>query len=677
MRTCHELTVHDAAIQSIVAFDGEERHDYTRQRNSGAPFYPWGLNPRSASEQMPALYLGFDPFPSNTFDKARPLTLWFRTPTPAPHQQDEYQRIRDEEFSPPAQEPNPPIPLLPADRLALPRLDHPSLTTVWELRVGPDAWEPLRADDRTRGFTLDGPVVLYRDAPTKLGEPIRFEEQPVPTPLTYVRCRVASGRLDEAPVLTFVDVNTVLTEQSVPTVSRISAKDLRVKLLTAREQHPQPNPLPLDEVVRNHPRWVAGTPLGTSPTNPLVEWVAEMKDGEPTAIVPIFVYAEFDRVQSDGRTRLWLEHAPVVVESLRVFIAEPPDGPSGSWALHAWSRRPDWDNSGPGARDYVVDPTQGIVEFGDGAHGRTLPRGALAVVAATSTAGASEGIAERGVWDVLIGDEDAVRPNGPTRALLGATDVFTLMNPERARHGADEETVAEARARLTASLRAPERLVELGAAAGQTLDGLDRADVLAVAAPDQAVAAVDYERLAIDVPGAPMRRARAFAGLDPDFPGMTVPGTVTVVVIPGLPVGKPRPGRASLARVARYLDRRRTVGTRLIVVGPQYVEVVVRATLRARPDAPREIAARAAAALKKFLDPLDGGERKRGWPMGRAVYRSEILACLDRVEGVDHVVALDIFADRHGRLEEVLANLSLCPLELVTSGPHKLEVLPA
>lgn len=174
-----------------------------------------------------------------------------------------------------------------------------------------------------------------------------------------------------------------------------------------------------------------------------------------------------------------------------------------------------------------------------------------------------------------------------------------------------------------------------------------------------------------------MRRARAFAGLDPDFPGMTVPGTVTVVVIPGLPVGKPRPGRASLARVAPYLDRRRTVGTRLIVVGPQYVEVVVRATLRARPDAPREIAARAAAALKKFLDPLDGGERKRGWPMGRAVYRSEILACLDRVEGVDHVVALDIFADRHGRLEEVLANLSLCPLELVTSGPHKLEVLPA
>ena len=83
-----------------------------------------------------------------------------------------------------------------------------------------------------------------------------------------------------------------------------------------------------------------------------------------------------------------------------------------------------------------------------------------------------------------------------------------------------------------------------------------------------------------------------------------------------------------------FLARRKTLGTRLVVVGPRYVTVTASATLRPLRGAdPAAVAAAALDALRGFIDPLRGGPAGRGWPFGRDVHRTEILALLERCGG--------------------------------------------
>jgi hypothetical protein len=125
--------------------------------------------------------------------------------------------------------------------------------------------------------------------------------------------------------------------------------------------------------------------------------------------------------------------------------------------------------------------------------------------------------------------------------------------------------------------------------------------------------------------------------------------------------------------VGRHLRRRGVVGTRILVAGPDYVEVTVRARVRAAPGADGAALAReATAALAAFLDPLDGGPDGGGWPFGRDVYRSEVLELLDRLPGVDVVLALELA----GPCPRGCANVCVPPTALVASGAHAVEVDP-
>ena len=124
--------------------------------------------------------------------------------------------------------------------------------------------------------------------------------------------------------------------------------------------------------------------------------------------------------------------------------------------------------------------------------------------------------------------------------------------------------------------------------------------------------------------------------------------------------------------VRRYLLRRRTIGTRLLVVGPDYVEVRVNASVRTRPRADvRRTQADIVAALNAFLDPMRGGPSGRGWPFGRDVYRSEVLQVIDGVPGVDYVVSLELFA---GADEAPCGNVCIGATSLATAGQHEVEV---
>jgi predicted phage baseplate assembly protein len=236
------------------------------------------------------------------------------------------------------------------------------------------------------------------------------------------------------------------------------------------------------------------------------------------------------------------------------------------------------------------------------------------------------------------------------------------------------ETVAEAVGRAVDVLYAHERLLELAAETqSQTLDQIDRRRVRALPAPTRAVNLLDIERLALDVPGTRVARARAWAGVHPDYPCLQAPGVVTVVIVPDQPVARPQPSRGLLEAVKCYLSRRRTVCTRLEVVGPTYVAVRVKARARTRPHTNKAQAReRIRQALDTFLDPRSGGPAQLGWPFGRDVYRSEILQIIDGVPGVDHVLELTLSATTG---EPSCGNVSLCPTWLATPGQHQIEVV--
>ena len=221
---------------------------------------------------------------------------------------------------------------------------------------------------------------------------------------------------------------------------------------------------------------------------------------------------------------------------------------------------------------------------------------------------------------------------------------------------------------------AHERLLEVCAEAKcQSLDQLDSRRARALRAPSRAVNLLDIERLALDVPGTRIARARAWASMHPAYPCLTAPGVITVVIVPDQPLAKPVPTAGLLAAVRRYLERPRMVTMRIEAVGPEYLEVCVRASVRTKAYAePVRVRDRIQAALNIFLNPRRGGPEGRGWPFGRDVYRSEILQLIDDVPGVDHVLTLSLTA---GSGEAQCGNLPLCPTWLVTPGPHQIEVV--
>ena len=91
-------------------------------------------------------------------------------------------------------------------------------------------------------------------------------------------------------------------------------------------------------------------------------------------------------------------------------------------------------------------------------------------------------------------------------------------------------------------------------------------------------------------------------------------------------------------KVWRFLDRRRLITTRVHVVGPDYIRVslIIEITREARTN-PQQVSTAIDQRLRQFFHPLTGGEQGNGWPLGRAVYKSELFQLIEAVEGVDHV----------------------------------------
>ncbi|HYU79695.1 MAG TPA: baseplate J/gp47 family protein [Vicinamibacterales bacterium] len=155
------------------------------------------------------------------------------------------------------------------------------------------------------------------------------------------------------------------------------------------------------------------------------------------------------------------------------------------------------------------------------------------------------------------------------------------------------------------------------------------------------VSCSDYEIAAQSID--PQRIARAHCVPNRDLTRDTVaaraavrPGHVTVLIVPRDPADSALP--QLLTAVKDHLEPRRLLTTRVHVGTPEFVDIGVRLVMTVdRGASTTNVRQQIEAALVKFFDAGSGGSEGKGWPLGRAVFVSEIYRLLDQLPGVDYV----------------------------------------
>jgi len=205
------------------------------------------------------------------------------------------------------------------------------------------------------------------------------------------------------------------------------------------------------------------------------------------------------------------------------------------------------------------------------------------------------------------------RGNIPTGALTvlnqDSKGVQSVVNIEPAKGGADAETIDQAQLRGPWTLKHRYR----------------------------AVTCEDFERLAMEA-SPDVARAWCFDS----------GGVIHVLVLPddeGEETDRPLPNSRLIERVASYLDERRIVTTRIAVRGPDYVGVEFTFRIHLAPKQAGQFTVIADAIkrdITRFLHPLHGGADGTGWPIGRTIHVSELYYRVEQIAGVDRADSITI-----------------------------------
>jgi predicted phage baseplate assembly protein len=323
-----------------------------------------------------------------------------------------------------------------------------------------------------------------------------------------------------------------------------------------------------------------------------------------------------------------LANAPVLRETLKLEVNEG-DG------FRAWTRVNDFFGSSGQDEHYLLDRTSGRIRFGDGTNGR-IPVANVQDPASNVVAreyrfgGGRRGNVPAGSLKTLLTTVAGVDENGVT-------------NLQAATSGREEETLAQAQ------LRAPQSLKN----------------------KCRAVTEEDFAALARQA--ADIRRAKALSLFHPGFPGVKVPGVVTVIVVPDSEAPNPTPSEGTRRTVCAYLNQRRLLTTEVFVIAPTYrlVEVRVEATAAGNADL-ADLSQGIEKALLDYFHPLTGGEDGGGWPFGATILYSRVYQRVFTVPGVQSIERLVITLDGEEAAE--CANVPIGEGALLYSTQHEVEV---
>lgn len=270
---------------------------------------------------------------------------------------------------------------------------------------------------------------------------------------------------------------------------------------------------------------------------------------------------------------------------------------------------------------YMLDPESGEICFGDGAHG-ARPQRNVRIVATYDFGGGRQG-------NVGIGMINR-SPSLPAS--------YKVNNPLRTWGGDNAEDVASAEKTIPRTVKHRDRLVS----------------------------AEDFEDVTKRTPGVDIGRVEVrplfLPPTDETNAGTEkVPGVVTVMVIPdSIANDNPKPDQFFLETVCDHLQPRRLITTELYVRGPQYVDIWISVAVKIlKGFATGSVRESIRQELFRFLSPLYGGYKERGWQMVTPVTQLSLEAVVARVEGVQEVSHLLLGETMDDQLQVPMAGLQL------------------
>ncbi len=276
-----------------------------------------------------------------------------------------------------------------------------------------------------------------------------------------------------------------------------------------------------------------------------------------------------------------------------------------------WRQVPDVQMGGRNERIYALDPEAGTIRFGDGMHGLAPAVGKAIHVAYARTGGGIDGNLPPGTLKAI----DTPPPPGG-----GLPPKLKLSQPLATSGGIDAETLVSAEARVPSLLRHG----------------------------DRAVTREDWRALALQTPGVMLGRVEVLERFKPQQRRFNIPGVVSVMAIParyGTAAPAPRADRETLERVHAWLDPRRTLGSELYVIAPDYVPMGVSAAVELIDPSTRDyVLVAVKEAIRLHLWPLaPGGSDGTGWTLGRTVDDRLIETAIARVPGIRSVAPVKLF----------------------------------
>jgi len=326
------------------------------------------------------------------------------------------------------------------------------------------------------------------------------------------------------------------------------------------------------------------------------------------------------------------------------ILVTPPNG-----LPQRWQEVADFADSGPEDRHYTIDSLTGTVQFGplirepdhlrrqtqirsriqqptrvermallsapeaqalEHQYGAVPPRGSVINMVAYRTGGGRQGNVQ----------------SGTLRFLKSAVPyVASVVNYQPARNGADAESLDQA------VLRAPQML----------------------RTRDRAVTAEDFEVLAQRAGAGAIARVRCLPTAESGAGVvrlLLVPQANTDAIAQGAGIAPElfalRP--ALQDQVLSYLNQRRLLGVQVQLQEPEYVGVAVQTEVGLEPaydhpQAQQKILLNLRVAIYRYLNPLIGGPEGKGWPFGRPVYTSDIVALLQQTPGVRYLGGVLLF----------------------------------
>jgi predicted phage baseplate assembly protein len=412
-------------------------------------------------------------------------------------------------------------------------------------------------------------------------------------------------------------------------------------------------------VLRLPDTWAPGIPPGSTDTTPL-RWM-RMQIAYGTFLTPptlVSVKLNMTRalavrtirdeiltpVTGVGGSVMRLSQTPILPGSLILEVednadlslsATSPTTSASGFQGKQWRNVDDLSEFASDDEVYVLDPATGLVNFGDGTHGKRVPPGFRNVRASSYQVGGGEG-----------GAVDAGKISGLVNSVPFLSGVT---NPQPASGGMDAESQQQAKQRGPKELRAHGR----------------------------AVAVADYEVLALRAPGARVARAHAVSGFHPAFPGKPIPGVVCVFVIPVYRgAGPPVADQDTLRFVSSYLSRDLAPGgVEVVAAAPFFHRVRVITSVVVEPSASRGDTVRDVLALfKRYLDPVLGGEDEQGWPFGATLsYVALVRRLLTRVHGLTAVPRLQFVVD--GVRAPTCTDVAITPNSLIWGSSHEVLAL--